>query len=185
MPGYTAFDKQASFDDSRAEQYRAEIARADTLVLTDAASLYLSKVRGIPSATFMPCQDLRLLPSPIPDRPPTNWACVSLLRPAPDAAPTGAELTFIDILGHPTATEPRRVQWAFVEHGCRNSWFWAGGSGARAYIAEGFLAKPLAILSVGVPGWVMGWGPRSWLQFKAIPPADIQTIVICPDRQPT
>jgi hypothetical protein len=174
---------QPLFDPERAAQYRAEVDRSDSLVLCDAASLYLDKVRGIASAVFMPCSDLRVLSPPIPGRPPTDWACVSILRPLPNAAATGAELVFVDVLGNPAATEPRRMQWAFVEHGCRDAWFWAGGSGARAYVAEGFLTKPLAILSTGLPGLVMGWGARPWLRFKRLPPT-VRELVVCPDRRP-
>jgi hypothetical protein len=173
------------FDPVLAERSRAVINCAEPLILADPASIYLAKVRGIPTATFMPCTDLKVLMAPIPGRPATDHACVSLLRPAPGAEPTGAELAFVDVLGHPSATAPARVQWRFVENGCRDAWFWAGGSGGTAYVAEGFLAKPLAILSLGLPGMVMGWGARSWLQFKTLPPASIKTVVIVEDRRPS
>jgi hypothetical protein len=175
--------KSPQFDPERAAQYRAEVDRAEDLVLCDPASLYLQNVRGIASAIFMPCPNLHVLAPPIIGRPPTDWAVVSLLRPLPNDDPTGAELTFIDIKGNPTATEPRRVQWAFAEHGCRDAWFWTGGSGPRAYVAEGFLAKPLAVKSAMPDAFVMGWGARSWLQFKKLP-QEIRELVVVPDRRP-
>jgi hypothetical protein len=170
------------FDAARAALSKAEIARGVPTIEGDPAFLYVAG-RGIPAATVLGCSNVQLLPAPIPGRPKTDFACVSLLRPAPDAEVTGAELTFIDILGHPTPTEPRRIQWAFEEHGCRNSWFWAGGSGDTLYCAEGFLVKPLAILSLGLPGMVAGWGARSWLQFKELAGVP-KRVVICPDRRP-
>jgi hypothetical protein len=172
----------APFDPARAAQSKAEIARASALAADDPAAQFLAG-RGIPAAIALGCPDVRLLVPPIVGRPHTDFACVSLLRPVPDAGPTGAELQFVDILGRRSATAPHRVQWRFIENGCRDAWFWAGGTGGTAYVAEGFLAKPMAILSSGLPGWAMGWGARSWLQFKTIPPASIKTIVIVTDRR--
>jgi hypothetical protein len=107
-----------------------------------------------------------------------------LLRPAPGTELTGAELQFVDILGRPSATGPRRVQWRFVERGCIASWFWAGGSGDRAIATEGFLAKPLATLACGAPGVHIGWGARQWLEHKASLPCSIKQLIIMPDRRP-
>jgi hypothetical protein len=172
------------FDAARADQRRAEIGRAVPITMGDPAFLYLTEVRGIPAATVLGCADIMFLAPPVAGRDQVDHGCVSLLRPAPDAEPTGAELAFVDALGHPAALEPARVQWAFAANGCRDAWFWAGGAGDVAYAAEGFCAKPLAILSLGLPGVVMGWGARSWLQFKAIPPASVAKIIIVADRRP-
>jgi hypothetical protein len=171
------------FDGSKAEQYRAEIARAVALTVGDPASLHLANVRGIPRATFMSCQDLRYLPPPILGRPPVDGACVSLLRPRPDAAPTGVELAFVDQLGRASATAPNRVQWRFVENGCRDAWFFAGGSGNTAVVAEGFCPKPLALLAAGVSGLILGWGALGWLRHKKVPPS-IKKLGIVADRRP-
>ena len=116
MTGYSA--APAPFDASLAARSRAEVARGIPITTGDPRFLYLT-ARGIPADTILGCADLRLLPAPILGRDRVDFACVSLLRPAPDAEPTGAELAFVDILGQPSATEPRRVQWRFVERGCR------------------------------------------------------------------
>ena len=141
MPGYAASNKQTPFDGSRAEQYRAETARVVLITPGDPVFKYLTEERGIPAATVLGCPDLRLLPAPIIGRDRVDFACVSLLRPAPGAEPTGVELAFVDILGRPAATEPRRVQWRFVENGCRDAWFWAGGSGDTAVVSRRLLRR--------------------------------------------
>ena len=176
-------NKQPSFDRDHAEQHRAEIDRAVPVTEGDPAFLYLTEVRGIPAKTVLGCADLRMLPAPIPGRDRVDFACVSLLRTTPDAEPTGAELAFVDVLGHPAALEPRRVQWSLAEHGCRNAWFWAGGAGDIAVVAEGFGPKPLALLAAGVSGLILGWGARPWLRQKKLP-AGITKLVIVADRRP-
>ena len=173
------------FNSAHAALSKAEIARAVPTAEGDAAFRYLTGQRGIPPGVLLGCADVRTLPAPILGRDRVDFACVSLLRPAPGADPTGAELAFIDVLGRPSATEPRRVQWRFTEHGCRDSWFFAGGSGNVAVVSEGFCAKPLATLACGVPGLHLGWGARSWLQFKAPLPASIKKITIVQDRRPS
>ena len=171
------------FDPARAERSKAEIVRAEPLTLGDPAQLHLTEHRSTPADIGLGCADLRMLRPPIAGRPATDFACVSLLRPAPDVDPTAAELAFIDAAGHPSATEPRRVQWRFVENGCRNGWFWAGGSGDRAVLSEGFLAKPLATVACGAPGVHLGWGARAWLPYKALPKT-IKSVLIAADRRP-
>jgi hypothetical protein len=140
MPGVYP-RKAAPFDPARAAQSKAEIDRAVPIVEGDAAFEYLTRVRGIPPEIVLGCADLRTLPAPIIGRPKVDFACVSLLRPAPDADPSGAELAFIDARGEPSLTEPIRVQWRFTERGCVGAWFHGGGSGDVAVIVEGFAAS--------------------------------------------
>jgi hypothetical protein len=181
MPGYAT--KQPPFDGARAEQYRAEIARGIQITSGDAAFKYWTEERGIPAATVLGCPDLLFLGAPVAGRNHVDSACVSLLRPTPEADPVGAELACVDTLGRLAATKPNRVQWRFVENGCRDAWFFAGGSGDTATVAESFGAKPLALLAAGAPGLVLGWGSRAWLRHKKLPPG-IQKLIIVTDRRP-
>ena len=62
------------------------------------------------------------------------------------------------------------------------------GSGPAApatprWSAEGFCAKPLALLAAGVPGLILGWGARPWLAAQEAA-AGIKKLVIVPDRRP-
>jgi hypothetical protein len=180
--GYTI--KSPPFDPARAEERKAQISKAVPLTTGDAAFLHLTKHRGINPVTILGCADLRMLPPPIIQRPATDFGLISLLRPtAPDAEVTGVEIAFVDRAGAKSAKEPNRICWSFVKGGCRNAWFWAGGEGDRAVAAEGFGAKPLALLSAGVPGVILGWGSRSWLRGKKLP-ASIKRMVIFADRAP-
>jgi hypothetical protein len=175
--------KAPPFDRDRAERYRAEIARTVPVTEGDPAFLYWTEHRGLPAQVVLGCGDLRHLPSPIQEQGPTVHAAVSLLRPAPGAEPTAAEVAFVDILGHPAALERARMYWALTERGCLRAWFWAGGSDTTAIVAEGFGAKPLALLAAGVSGMVMGWGSRSWLRWKRVP-AGVTKMVVVADRRP-
>jgi hypothetical protein len=181
MSDYPSGD--TSYDEDRANTRREDIARAVPVEDGDAAFLYLTNHRGIAADAVRGCPDLRLLKPPIAGRDCTDHACVSLLRPAPDAEPTGAELAFVDALGHPSATDPRRVQWSFVENGCKTGWFFAGGAGDTAVVAEGYGPKPLAVVAADADGLVLGWGARSWLRHKRRLPG-VKKMVIVPDRRP-
>ena len=170
------------FDPARAAQSEAEIAQAVSLTADDPAVRFLAG-RGIPAAIALGCHDLRLLTPPITGRPHTDFACVSLLRPAPGADPTGAELAFVDILGRPAATEPRRVQWRFVENGCRDAWFWAGGSGEFAVVSESFAPTRWRYAPQVCLGKFSA-GAQGWLRFKKLPPG-IKQLTIVADRRPS
>ena len=50
-------------------------------------------------------------------------------------------------------------------------------------VAEGFALKALALRSAGVKGVIVGWGARSWLRNRALPPS-IKRLIIVPDRAP-
>jgi hypothetical protein len=175
--------KQSPFDPARAEERKAEITKAIPITEGDAAFLHLTKHRGIRAEIARICADLRMLPPPIIGRPLTDYGLVSLLRPAPDAEPTGVEVAFVDRGGAKSAKEPVRLTWSFVPRGCRDAWFFAGGDGNSAVIAEGFCAKPLALVCAGIPGLIAGWGSRSWLHDKRLPSA-IKSLVVFADRAP-
>jgi hypothetical protein len=102
------------FDQSRADQYRTEIARAVPITEGDATFLYWTKHRGIPAEVVVSCPDLLMLPTPIAGREKVDFGAVSLLRPAPGADPTGVEIALVDRAGRPAATEPRRMQRALA-----------------------------------------------------------------------
>jgi hypothetical protein len=169
------------FDPDKATKRKAAVARAIPLNADDPAYRHWVDVRGIPAEVVLTCRDLLLLRPPILEHSKTEFGAISLLRPAPDAEPTGCEITFIDRRGAKTSD---RLTWAFVARGCVDAWFWAGGSGERVIACEGYGAKPLAALATGVPGAVVGWGPRSWLASKAKLPMTVKRMLIAPDRRP-
>jgi hypothetical protein len=171
------------FDPDKATKRKAEVACRVPLTAGDAAFLHLTKVRGIRAEIVLGHSELWMLPAPITGRDATDFGLVSLLRPMPGAEPTGVEIAFIDRGGAKSTREPNRLSWSFVKGGCRGAWFWGGGESDIAVVAEGFCAKPLALRSAGVPGVILGWGSRSWLQGKKLP-ATIKRMVIMADRAP-
>ena len=98
--------KQPAFDPDLAKKRQDEIVRATAIAEGDAAYLHLTKVRGIDPETVLHSADLRMLPPKIIGRDATEFGLVSLLRPAPDAAPTGAEVSFIDRGGTKSSRAP-------------------------------------------------------------------------------
>jgi hypothetical protein len=123
-----------AFNPAKATQRQAEIDRAVPITGGDPAYHYWTATRGLPAEVVLTCSDLRWLPAPIPGCNRALSAVISVLRPAPDADPTGAEVAFVDALGAPAADDQNRprVSWKFVADGCRDAWLVAGGTGATA-----------------------------------------------------
>jgi excisionase family DNA binding protein len=129
-----------AFDPAKAAERSALIGTAVPIQAGDPAYRHLVDVRGLDPAVVLAHPDLRCLHAPILGRPKTDSAFIALLRPAPGEDPTGCEVTFVDALGAKSATDPVRVCWNFIDHGCSRAWFWAGG-GDTLILCEGFGAR--------------------------------------------
>jgi hypothetical protein len=173
-----------AFDPAKAAERSALIGTAVPIQAGDPAYRHLVDVRGLDPAVVLAHPDLRCLHAPILGRPKTDSAFIALLRPAPGEDPTGCEVTFVDALGAKSATDPVRVCWNFIDHGCSRAWFWAGGSGDTVVICEGFGAKALALRSAGVRDVILSGGPRGWLGFERPLPAGTKQAVVVGDRRP-
>jgi hypothetical protein len=167
--------------DAAVEQAKATLAKAEPGAEGDPAWLYLTKTRKLPEAAVRGAvNSLRYLRPPIEGRPPQDHAIVSLLRDQSGEI-SGLQLTFCDVLGHSTATEPKRQTYSLRPNGCRDGLFHAGGgTGDRCYLVEGYAEKALAVASLGI-GPAFGAGSRTTLG-RALPPeADV---VLVADRRP-
>ncbi len=181
MPEYARAEDVFRDADGAIEAAKAILAKAEPGEEGGPAWLYLTKTRKLPEAAVRGAvSSLRYLRPPIEGRPPQDHAVVSLLRDQAGGV-SGIQLTFVDIKGRATATEPKRITYSLRPNGCRDGLFYAGGgTGQRCCLTEGYLEKPLAIASLGI-GPVYGAGGLLCLGF-AIPPEP--TFVIVPDRAP-
>ncbi len=121
---------------------------------------------------------------------PCRVRLVSLLRDASGEV-SGLQLTFLDIRGRLSTTEPRRQTYALRPNGVRDALFRVPGSPETGdlgnpetpqtgFLAEGFCEKPLALAAAGLlPSY--GWGGLTTLGY-AIPPEPIAVVV--PDKAP-
>ena len=182
MTGYRPAEDVFADADAKVAAAKALFARAELVVEDDPVWRYLTAVRRLPAAAVRGAlKELRHIAPPIEGRPPQDHAVVSLLRDQRGAV-SGLQLTFVDIKGRATGTEPKRITYSLRLHGVRDGLFHAGGgAGGTCYLAEGYLEKPLAIASL-VLGPAYGGGGLHVLGF-AIPPEP--EVVLVRDRAPT
>jgi hypothetical protein len=179
--GYGSAEEVFTDSDAKLERTQQLLARAEPVLENGPGWVYLVERRRLPlGAVCAALGEFRYLPPPLEDRPPQDHALVSLLRDARGEI-SGLQLTYVDVLGHPSATEPRRETFSLRPNGCRDGLFRAGGgAGPRCCLTEGYTEKAIAVASVGI-GPVYGGGGLNVLGFGV--PAEPE-IVLVPDRGP-
>lgn len=182
---YYAGGTSEPFDPERAETARAIMDRCRPLVEGSPAWRYLVEARDLPPDAILRCKtDLRQIDPEIPGFDRLNYGVVALLRDA-EGELTGIEVTAVGIGGaRVTGSDGRTARKTFTlrEGGSRDGLFRATrGSGTVAYLAEGRLAKPIALADILPDASIYGGGGRQHLG-KALPPEP--EVVLVADRQP-
>ncbi len=113
MTEYPRADDVFKDTDAAIEAAKATLAKAEPGEEGGPAWLYLTtRARKLPEAAVRGAvSSLRSLRPPIEGRPPQDHAVVSLLHDQAGEV-SGIQATFCDVLGHPTATEPKRQTYS-------------------------------------------------------------------------